>query len=69
VTLYKGVHPIEFDGVFGMDTLQANQVMINELLQRGAISHGDLVIITKGDLKGIAGGTNLMKIVCVGEGE
>jgi len=68
VTLYKGVHPIEFDGVFGMDTLQANQVMINELLQRGAISHGDLVIITKGDLKGIAGGTNLMKIVCVGEG-
>ncbi|HDN27413.1 MAG TPA: pyruvate kinase, partial [Thioploca sp.] len=65
VTLYKGVYPIEFEGVFGMDTLQANQAMINELLQRGAISKGDLVIITKGDLKGIAGGTNLMKIVCV----
>ncbi len=66
VTLYKGVYPIEFEGVFGMDTLQANQAMINELLQRGAINKGDLAIITKGDLKGIAGGTNSMKIVCVG---
>jgi pyruvate kinase len=41
--------------------------MISELRQRGFISEGDLVIITKGDLKGISGGTNSMKIVCVGE--
>ena len=68
VTLYRGVYPIEFDGVLGMDALQANQAMIQELLQRGAISQGDLVIITKGDLKGITGGTNSLKIVCVGEG-
>jgi len=43
-------------------------LMIQELLRRGAISKGDLVIITKGDLKGISGGTNLMKIVCVDDG-
>jgi pyruvate kinase len=51
-----------------MDTLQANQIVINELLRLGAISEGDLVIVTKGDLKGISGGTNLMKIVHVGDG-
>jgi len=27
----------------------------------------DLVIITKGDLNGVSGGTNVMKIVRVGE--
>jgi pyruvate kinase len=68
VTLYRGVYPIEFEDVSGMDTLQANQIVINELLRLGAISEGDLVIVTKGDLKGISGGTNLMKIVHVGDG-
>jgi len=71
VTLYRGVYPIEFDDdeFSNIDSLQANQVMINELLQRAAISEGDLIIITKGDLKGISGGTNLMKIVCVGSSQ
>ncbi len=69
VTLYRGVYPFELELDFsGLDTLQVNQLMIDELLRRGAISEGDLVIITKGDLKGISGGTNLMKIVCVGDG-
>jgi pyruvate kinase len=68
VTLYRGVYPIEFEDVSGMDTLQANQIVINELLRLGTISEGDLVIVTKGDLKGISGGTNLMKIVHVGDG-
>ncbi len=67
VTLYRGVYPIEFTS-FTLDALQVNQLMISKLLQRGFISEGDLVIITKGDLKGISGGTNSMKIVCVGEG-
>jgi pyruvate kinase len=65
VTLYRGVYPIEFEEVSEIDTLQANQLMIRKLLQRGAISEGDLVILTKGDLKGISGETNVMKIVCV----
>jgi pyruvate kinase len=66
VTLYRGVYPIEFTS-FSLDALQVNQLMISELLQRAFISEGDLVIITKGDLKGISGGTNSMKIVCVGD--
>jgi pyruvate kinase len=65
VTLYRGVYPIEFEEVSEIDTLQANQLMIRKLLQRGAISEGDLVILTKGDLKGLSGETNLMKIVHV----
>ncbi len=67
VTLYRGVYPIHMESISEVDTVQVNQIVIDELLQRGAVSKGDLVIITKGDLKGISGGTNLMKIVCVGE--
>jgi pyruvate kinase len=65
VTLYRGVYSIEFEDLSGMDTLLANQRVVDELLRRGAISEGDLVIITKGDLKGISGGSNVMKIVTV----
>lgn len=66
VTLYRGVYATNFDDTQLVDTLQANQILIKELLQRAAISEGDIIIITKGDLKGISGQTNLMKIVCVG---
>ena len=41
--------------------------MIEELQRRGAVRDDDLVIITKGDLNGVSGGTNVMKIVRVGE--
>lgn len=64
VTLYRGVYPIHFD-VMGTDSVHATQEIINTLLRSGAVSKGDLVIITKGDLSGIAGGSNSMKIICV----
>jgi len=67
VTLYRGVYPIKFKEANKINTLEANKLIIKELKKRDAISEGDLVLLTKGDLKGIAGGTNLMKIVCVGE--
>ena len=35
----------------------------------GKVRDGDLVIITKGDLAGVHGGTNAMKIIRVGEHE
>jgi len=69
VTLYRGVYPIHIGDRMMVDTRGANQLIVEELLRRGAVSKGDLVIITKGDLKGIPGGTNLMKIVCVGENQ
>ena len=64
VTLYRGVYPVDFD-VMLTDSAHANQEIINTLLRCGAVSQGDLVIITKGDLSGISGGSNSMKIICV----
>jgi pyruvate kinase len=66
VTLYGGVYPIPFD-VIHTDFLQTNREMIDILLARGAVAEGDNIIITKGDLRGIAGGTNGMKIMRVGQ--
>ncbi len=66
VTLYRGVYPVSFD-VTGMDSQKANEEVIEELQRRGAVRSGDLVIITKGDLNGVQGGTNVLKILKVGE--
>ncbi len=66
VTLYRGVYPVSFD-VTTTDHPQLNREAIDELRRRGAVRDGDLVIITKGDLTGVHGGTNAMKIICVGE--
>jgi pyruvate kinase len=66
VTLYRGVYPVSFD-VTSTDHPQLNREAIDELRRRGAVRDGDLVIITKGDLTGVHGGTNAMKIIRVGE--
>jgi len=66
VTLYRGVYPVSFD-VTGYNSQMANVEVIEELRRRGAVRDGDLVIITKGDLSGKEGGTNVMKIVRVGD--
>ncbi len=65
-TLYRGVCPIAFD-VTHTDFLQVNREMVAILIQRKAVGEGDVLIITKGDLRGSAGGTNGMKIVRVGD--
>ncbi|HEB99803.1 MAG TPA: pyruvate kinase [Thiotrichales bacterium] len=66
VTLYRGVYPVSFD-VTSTDHAEVNREAIDELMRRGAVRDGDLVIITKGDLAGVLGGTNAMKILRVGE--
>lgn len=66
VTLYRGVHPLNFDPTERDHTL-VNREAVDELLKAGAVCEGDLVLITKGDLAGVQGGTNTMKIVRVGE--
>lgn len=65
VTLYRGVYPVSFE-MTAKDHAQVNKDAIDELVRRGAVRDGDLVIITKGDLMGTHGGTNAMKIVEVG---
>ncbi len=66
VTLYRGVYPVSFV-CNSTDHATVNAEAVDELLRRGAVRDGDLVIITKGDLIGVRGGTNAMKIVRVGE--
>ena len=68
VTLYRGVYPVSFD-VTTPDHATVNKEAIDELVRRGAVRDGDMVIITKGDLMGVLGGTNAMKIIKVGEHE
>jgi len=68
VTLYRGVYPVSFD-MTTPDHATVNKEAIEELMRRGAVRDGDLVIITKGDLMGVHGGTNAMKIIRVGEHE
>lgn len=66
VTLFRGVYPVSFH-VEEMDSRLVNLEIIEELRRRGAVRDGDLVVITKGDLAGVAGGTNVMKVVRVGD--
>lgn len=66
VTLYRGVYPVSFKPDFS-DHAVVNKEAVDDLVRRGAVRDGDLVIITKGDLAGTAGGTNAMKVVKVGD--
>jgi pyruvate kinase len=66
VTLYRGVYPISFD-TRTRDHATVNKEAVDELKRRGVVRDGDLVILTKGDLMGVLGGTNAMKIMRVGE--
>ncbi len=65
VTLYRGVYPVPC--AVPSEHAAANRLAIEELKKRGAVEDGDLVIITKGDLMGLHGGTNALKIVRVGD--
>lgn len=66
MTLYRGVYPITFDAT-DIDRRVLNQSAILELQNRNILEKGDLVIITKGDLIGVHGRTNSLKIVTVGD--
>jgi pyruvate kinase len=66
VTLYRGVCPVSFTHTTA-DHAIVNKEAVDELMRRGAVRNGDLVIITKGDLMGVLGGTNALKIVRVGD--
>ncbi len=65
VTLYRGVYPVAFE-ITTSDHATLNREAMDELRRRGTVREGDLVIITKGDLTGVLGGTNAMKIAIVG---
>lgn len=66
MTLFRGVYPVKFGSGPNDPEVILNHAE-NELLKRGAVRNGDLIIMTIGEPVGKAGGTNTMKIVKVGE--
>ena len=64
VTLYRGVYPVSF-GIEHTDAQMLYQDIFSTLLSHKLVETGDRVIFTKGDLKGVSGSTNAMKIIRV----
>jgi pyruvate kinase len=62
VTLYRGVYPIFIDLTTAIAELNYTPIFV-ELLARKLVEVGDRIILTKGDLSGITGTTNMMKIL------
>lgn len=65
VTLYRGVFPAKLD-FLGKTHAQVNHAAVDVLKECHEVVDGDLVILTKGDLMGVDGGTNAMKVLQVG---
>jgi pyruvate kinase len=68
VTLYRGVYPCGVEKTSADDWYAINSHVVENLQKKSAVEDGDLVIITKGMHKDKSGGTNMIKIVRVGEG-
>ncbi|MET0279807.1 MAG: pyruvate kinase [Steroidobacteraceae bacterium] len=68
VTLYRGVYPVLFDVTTG-EPSRMYQAIFDQLLDKGLVDLGDQIILTKGDLSGVQGGTNSMQILRVRRGE
>ncbi|MFI3137032.1 MAG: pyruvate kinase [Methylococcaceae bacterium] len=68
VTLYRGVFPVLFTLDADDDHAEVNRKIVARLRKRHLAEMGDRFIITKGDLTGVQGGTNALKVVTIGEG-
>jgi pyruvate kinase len=64
VTLYRGVYPVPFD-IPEVRTTELFRAILTLLLQLELVEKGDMVIVTKGELAGITGGTNALTILRV----
>ncbi|MGZ8241278.1 MAG: pyruvate kinase [Methylobacter sp.] len=67
VTLYRGVFPVYFTHE-AQDHAEVNREIVKELRRWRQAKEGDKFIITKGDLTGVKGGTNALKVITVGQG-
>jgi pyruvate kinase len=66
VTLYRGVYPVIYDVVGVANTNEAlYRSIFARLLELELVRQGDYVILTKGELSGVEGGTNSMLILKV----
>jgi len=62
VTLYRGVYPVEFDLTL-YKIWEISRRALALLVQQGILQEGDKVIVTKGDVLGVVGHTNALKIL------
>jgi pyruvate kinase len=62
VTLYRGVYPVAYD-VTDEDREVFYFSIFRQLLDLKLVKERDLIILTKGELVGVAGGTNSMQIL------
>jgi pyruvate kinase len=70
VTLFRGVYAVPFDiahadGSTSADTTALYNAIFDRLLELGLVDLNDLVILTKGELTGVSGGTNSLQILRV----
>ncbi len=64
VALYRGVYPVLFD-ITAPSSDDLYHEIFARLLELKQAEEGDLLIFTKGDMRGVAGGTNAMTILRV----
>jgi pyruvate kinase len=64
VTLYRGVYAVPFD-IVHTNTEALYSAIFDRLLELRLVDVNDLVILTKGELTGVSGGTNSMQILRV----
>jgi pyruvate kinase len=64
VTLYRGVYAVPFD-IESTDPKALYPAIFDRLLELGLVETGDQVILTKGELSGVSGGTNSLQILHV----
>ena len=64
VTLYRGVYPVPFDVTHTDPEILYPSIMA-QAVELGLCKLGDSIIVTKGELSGVSGGTNSMKILTV----
>jgi pyruvate kinase len=62
VALYRGVYPIPFD-ITHTEPAELYRAISKELLDRGHVRPGDELILTLGELSGVSGRTNTMKLL------
>jgi len=62
VTLYRGVYPVAYEPADD-GSAEFYYSIFRQLLGLHLVKQGDLVILTKGELSGVSGGTNSMQII------
>ncbi len=62
VMLYRGVYPVSFD-ITHSDAQAVYHDIFKLMLEQKMVEAGDRIILTKGELSGVAGKTNSMKIL------